>query len=134
VLTACETVPRKPSPGVSVHCRVSKQLPAVEQQDSVGSLLLDVPPLGANASPEQLMGQLQLFHTRASDSHGQASVQSQTKLLMAGQYNLDHAALVFTREIQAVPAAPQALASPPAPRINPHEFVRTCFAEMGRKH
>lgn len=111
-------------------CRVSKPLNVKEQQDDAGPLLLDIPPLGANPSPDQLMDQLHLFCCKAPVSHSSGDL-SQTKLIMAVQYNLDHPALTPTWNVQA-PAA-RGSASLSVPCVNTSEFVRTCFAEMGRK-
>jgi len=58
---------------------------------------------------------------------------AKTELLIAAQYNLNHPALLSASHIQATAPAPQHMASLSAPRVNANEFVRTCFAEMGRK-
>ena len=106
-----------------------------EQQVVAGPLLLDVPPLGANPSLDQLMDQLHLFSSKASGPQSVGAEAAKTELLMAAQYNLNHPALLSAINVQAVAPAPQHMASLSAPpiRVNANEFVRTCFAEMGRK-
>ncbi|KAL0024706.1 hypothetical protein WJX77_010071 [Trebouxia sp. C0004] len=104
-----------------------------EQQVVAGPLLLDVPPLGANPSSDQLMDQLYLFSSKASRPQSAGAEVAKTELLMAAQYNLSHPALLSASIVQAVAPAPQHVASLSAPRVNANEFVRTCFAEMGRK-
>jgi len=106
-----------------------------EQQVVAGPLLLDVPPLGANPSLDQLMDQLHLFSSKASGPQSVGAEAAKTELLMAAQYNLNHPALLSAITVQAFAPAPQHMASLSAPpiRVNANEFVRTCFAEMGRK-
>lgn len=112
-------------------CSVSKPLQAQEQH-SEGPQLLDIPPLGANASPHQLMDRLQLFYDQ-SVHNIQAAAVPQSSLFPAAQSNMDHPALLSGLESQAFAAAQSSLASMPVPRVNAHEFVRACFAEMGGK-
>ena len=113
-------------------CRVPTfRLNAREQQVVAGPLLLDVPPLGANPSSDQLMDQLHLFSSKASGPQSVGAQAAKTELLIAAQYNLNHPALLSASHVQAT--APQHKASVSAPRVNANEFVRTCFAEMGRK-
>ena len=101
-------------------CRVSKPVQP-QQQQSDGMQLLDLPPLGANVAPHQLMDRLHLFYVQpiaSSTVTGAAEHQ-----LLAAQCNLNHPALLPGADLQA--AAPQAtLASVPVPRINANEFVR----------
>ncbi len=104
-----------------------------EHQGVAGPLLLDVPPLGANPSSDQLMDQLHLFSSKASGPQSVGAKAVKTELLMAAQYNLNHPALLSASHVQATAPAPQHMASLSAPRVNANEFVRTCFAEMGRK-
>jgi len=115
-------------------CRVPIfRLNAREQQVIAGPLLLDVPPLGANPSSDQLMDQLHLFNSKTSGPQSAGAEAAKTELLMAAQYNLNHPALLSASNVQAVAPAPQHMASLSAPQVNANEFVRTCFAEMGRK-
>ena len=101
-----------------------------EQSSSVGCQLLDLPALGADPSPKQLMRQLSLFYPEDLDSQPQAA--PQTDLMLSANYNLAHPA--FSSEVPESAAVPlEAMPATSAPRINTSEFVRTCFAEMGRK-
>lgn len=110
-----------------------KPLQPEEQHSSIGSLLLDVPTLGPNASPEQLMNQLQLFYVSTASQSEMPAV-PKAELLMAAQYKLDHPTLIREGKMQDKVPVSQIVPSPCLPSINTHEFVRTCFAEMGRKH
>ena len=112
-------------------CSVSKPLQA-QWQHSEGPQLLDIPPLGANAAPQQLMQRLQLFHDQSVLSI-QASTVTVSSLSLAAQSNMDHPALLSGLESQLPTAAQPHLAGIPVPRVNAHEFVRACFAEMGGK-
>ena len=107
----------------------------------MGCQLLDLPVLGAHPSPEQLMQQLSLFYSEdlyPEDVDSQGFAAPQTDLLVAAQYNLANPALSSeVPETAAVPASEvlpvETMPAASATRINAHEFVKTCFAEMGRK-
>ena len=115
-------------------CRVPiLRLNVQEQQVVAGPLLLDLPPLGANPSSDQLMDQLHLFSSKASGPQSVGAEVAKTELLLAAEYNLNHLALLSASNVEAVAPVPQHMASLSAPRVNANEFVRTCFAEMGRK-
>ena len=99
---------------------MSKPLQPQEQQ-SERLQLLDLPALGANIAPQQLMDRLHLFYVQAIASSSIAGAAEHQ--LLAARCNLNHPALLPEAELQA--AAPQAtLASMPFPRINANEFVR----------
>lgn len=110
---------------------MSKPLQPWEQQSN-GLQQLDLPALGANVAPDQLVERLHLFYAQPTASSIMATaVEPQSNLLLA-QCNLNHPALLLGSEPQAA-TAQAALASMPVPRVNASEFVRACFAEMGGK-
>lgn len=112
-------------------CRVSKPLQPQEQHTD--GLQLDLPPLGANVAPNQLMERLHLFYAQPSASNSVVTpIELQTDLLLAAHCNLDHPALLPAFEPQAV-AAQANLPSIPVPCINASEVVQACFAKMGGK-
>lgn len=95
-----------------------------QEQPSEGLQLLDLPPLGANAAPDQLMERLHLFFAQpAASSSVAGAVEQQSDLLLAAQCNLNHPALLLGAEQQA-PAAQATLASVPVNRVSANEIVR----------
>lgn len=113
-------------------CSVSKPLQPQEQH-SDGLQLLDLPLLGANVAPDQLMERLHLFCAQpAAGGSIVAPVELQVGLQLATDCHLDHPALLPGFEPQAA-AAHSTLPSMPVPCVNASEVVQACFATMGGK-
>ena len=102
-----------------------------EQQETFGCQLLDVPALGSNPAPEQLMQQLSLFAPQQQPSQPESALQAE--LTAAAYFNLAHPALLSEADSQSVLPAAESLPASSAPAISTNDFVKTCFAAMGRK-
>lgn len=111
-------------------CSVSKPLQPQEQHND-GLQLLDLPLLGANVAPDQLMERLHLFHAQPA-AGGSIVAPAEMGLQLATDCNLDHAALLLGFEPQAA-AAQSTLPSMPVTCVNASEVVQACFAKMGGK-
>lgn len=80
---------------------------------------------------EQLEQHLSLFHP--TNLHGQSSTATASKLTVSAYYDMDHPVLSILPDAVVGNAPAEASSGLSAPQIDMQQFVRTCFAEMGRK-